>query len=65
MPSPLQAEAGAAFKLLHGAWFSGHIVSVKYMRPERYWERFPGTERANITLRPSSASAAAPQLWSK
>uniref|UniRef100_A0A914WVM2 LEM domain-containing protein n=1 Tax=Plectus sambesii TaxID=2011161 RepID=A0A914WVM2_9BILA len=34
-------EAEDAYKALHGSWFDGRIVSVKYLRSERYHQRFP------------------------
>lgn len=38
-----RTDAKEAFSTLHGAWFNGHLVSVKYMRDRRYSERFPDT----------------------
>ncbi|XP_019769526.1 inner nuclear membrane protein Man1 isoform X2 [Dendroctonus ponderosae] len=34
-------DASVAFKNLHGWWYSGQLVTVKYLRMERYQERFP------------------------
>jgi len=44
-------EAGAAYKILHGSWFNGRLVTVKYLRPERYHERFPEAQRCMFPLR--------------
>ncbi|KAG8137783.1 putative Inner nuclear membrane protein [Naja naja] len=33
--------AGKAFKALHGSWFDGKLVTVKYLRLDRYHHRFP------------------------
>jgi membrane protein Man1 len=58
-------EAERAYKVLHGSWFdgerrsgstevddvvSGRIVSVKYLRTERYHERFPDAKAAAYPL---------------
>uniref|UniRef100_A0AAY4DF61 Man1/Src1-like C-terminal domain-containing protein n=1 Tax=Denticeps clupeoides TaxID=299321 RepID=A0AAY4DF61_9TELE len=38
----LSAEhSGKAFKALHGSWFDGKLVTVKYLRLDRYHQRFP------------------------
>ncbi|VDK42480.1 unnamed protein product [Anisakis simplex] len=34
-----------AFTALHGTWFNGQLVSAKYLRDERYDQRFPGAVR--------------------
>ena len=34
-------EAGKLFRVLHGQWYRGQLVTVKYLREERYFERFP------------------------
>uniref|UniRef100_A0A7I4YKY4 LEM domain-containing protein n=1 Tax=Haemonchus contortus TaxID=6289 RepID=A0A7I4YKY4_HAECO len=36
-------DAKAAFTALHGDWYSGRLVSVKYVRDRRYAERYPET----------------------
>lgn len=38
-----KVDAKAAFTALHGVWYSGRLVSVKYVRDRRYAERFPET----------------------
>lgn len=38
-----KADAKAAFIALHGDWYSGRLVSVKYVRDRRYAERYPET----------------------
>uniref|UniRef100_A0A915HKC7 RRM domain-containing protein n=1 Tax=Romanomermis culicivorax TaxID=13658 RepID=A0A915HKC7_ROMCU len=43
-------EALDAFKILNGSWFSNRLVSAKYLRPERYYERFPDAVKAYIPL---------------
>lgn len=43
-------EAGEAFKMLNGSWFNGRLVSVKYLRPERYHQRFADAIKAYIPL---------------
>ncbi|KAI6170871.1 Inner nuclear membrane protein Man1 [Aphelenchoides bicaudatus] len=37
------SDAKAAFDIFHAQWFRGNLVSVKYVREERYAERFPET----------------------
>ncbi|CAH0549480.1 unnamed protein product [Brassicogethes aeneus] len=38
-----QADAAVAYRNLHGWWYAGHLVTVKYLRLERYMQRFPGS----------------------
>ncbi|XP_075230419.1 inner nuclear membrane protein Man1-like [Lycorma delicatula] len=47
-------EAGKAYRALHGSWFDSKLVTVKYLRLERYHERFPDAARRNRPLRPSN-----------
>ncbi|XP_035204767.1 inner nuclear membrane protein Man1-like [Stegodyphus dumicola] len=46
--------AGKAFNALHGWWFDGKLVTVKYLRYERYLERFPEAENCVEPLKPSN-----------
>ena len=34
-------DAAKAFKALQGQWFQTRLITVKYLREERYLERFP------------------------
>ncbi|XP_030638554.1 inner nuclear membrane protein Man1 [Chanos chanos] len=53
----LSAEhSGKAFKALHGSWFDGKLVTVKYLRLDRYHQRFPQALNCNTPLKPSSSS---------
>ncbi|TSK13271.1 Inner nuclear membrane protein Man1 [Bagarius yarrelli] len=53
----LTAEhSGKAFKALHGSWFDGKLVTVKYLRLDRYHQRFPQALGCNAPLKPSSSS---------
>ncbi|XP_051543982.1 inner nuclear membrane protein Man1-like [Myxocyprinus asiaticus] len=53
----LSAEhSGKAFKALHGSWFDGKLVTVKYLRLDRYHQRFPQALGSNTPLNPSSSS---------
>ncbi|KAL1502130.1 hypothetical protein ABEB36_007322 [Hypothenemus hampei] len=36
-----EEDAAIAFKNLHGWWYSGQLVTVKYLRLERYQQRYP------------------------
>lgn len=47
-------DAGKAYRRIHGAWFDGEIVSVKYLRLERYHERFPNSVNFTTPLVPSN-----------
>nr|XP_031826079.1 inner nuclear membrane protein Man1 [Nomia melanderi] len=49
-----QEDAGKAYRALHGCWFDGHLVTVKYLRLERYYERFPDARHCTIPLKPSN-----------
>ncbi|TRY57523.1 hypothetical protein DNTS_023476, partial [Danionella cerebrum] len=52
----LSAEhSGKAFKALHGSWFDGKLVTVKYLRLDRYHQRFPQALGSNTALKPSSS----------
>ena len=48
-------EAGKVFRTLHGQWYRGNLVTVKYLREERYHERFPDAKYQREPLRPSTA----------
>ncbi|KAJ8268823.1 hypothetical protein COCON_G00114300 [Conger conger] len=51
----LSAEhSGKAFKALHGSWFDGKLVTVKYLRLDRYHQRFPHAQGCSSALRPAS-----------
>uniref|UniRef100_A0A4W4GIV5 Inner nuclear membrane protein Man1 n=1 Tax=Electrophorus electricus TaxID=8005 RepID=A0A4W4GIV5_ELEEL len=53
----LSAEhAGKAFKALHGSWFDGKLVTVKYLRLDRYHQRFPQALACSTPLKPSNSS---------
>lgn len=45
--------AGRAFYALHGSWFDSRLVTVKFLRLERYHERFPEAAGCTKPLRPS------------
>ncbi|XP_059672238.1 inner nuclear membrane protein Man1 isoform X2 [Gavia stellata] len=46
--------AGKAFKALHGSWFDGKLVTVKYLRLDRYHHRFPQALTCNTPLKPTN-----------
>ncbi|XP_056133322.1 inner nuclear membrane protein Man1 [Lampris incognitus] len=51
----LSAEhSGKAFKALHGSWFDGKLVTVKYLRLDRYHQRFPQAQGCTTPLKASS-----------
>ncbi|XP_076314924.1 inner nuclear membrane protein Man1-like [Tachypleus tridentatus] len=43
-----------AYSSLHGWWFDGKLVTVKYLRLERYHERFPSSRYSTMPLKPSN-----------
>ncbi|XP_061816657.1 inner nuclear membrane protein Man1 [Nerophis lumbriciformis] len=48
----LSAEhSGKAFKALHGSWFDGKLVTVKYLRLDRYHQRFPQAQACSTPLK--------------
>ncbi|XP_021927347.1 inner nuclear membrane protein Man1 isoform X2 [Zootermopsis nevadensis] len=49
-----QEDAGKAYRALHGWWFDSNLVTVKYLRLERYHERFPEAKGAVVPLHPSN-----------
>ncbi|KAG0433167.1 hypothetical protein HPB47_020165 [Ixodes persulcatus] len=52
--SSLEA-AGQAYRALHGSWFDGNLITVKYLRLERYHERFPESQYCREPLKPSNS----------
>ncbi|XP_043286043.1 inner nuclear membrane protein Man1 [Venturia canescens] len=49
-----QEDAGKACRSLHGCWFDGKLVTVKYLRLQRYHERFPDAARCTTPVKPSN-----------
>ncbi|XP_012260213.2 inner nuclear membrane protein Man1 [Athalia rosae] len=49
-----QEDAGKAYRALHGWWFDSKLVTVKYLRLERYRERFPDSLHCVTPLKPSN-----------
>ncbi|XP_043483860.1 inner nuclear membrane protein Man1-like [Leptopilina heterotoma] len=47
-------DAGKAYRALHGCWYDGRLVTVKYLRLERYHERFPDAVYFTTPLKPSN-----------
>ncbi|XP_008277000.1 inner nuclear membrane protein Man1 [Stegastes partitus] len=57
----LSAEhSGKAFKALHGSWFDGKLVTVKYLRLDRYHQRFPQAQGCSTPLKASSLHMSSP-----
>jgi len=46
-------EAGKVFRCLHGQWYRGQLVTAKYLRLERYHERFPESKPSCTPMRTS------------
>ncbi|XP_017781399.1 PREDICTED: LEM protein 2 [Nicrophorus vespilloides] len=52
-----QADAAIAYRNLHGWWFASELVTVKYIRLERYMQRFPDSPESGppfLTAQPPS-----------
>ncbi|XP_074620236.1 uncharacterized protein LOC141879033 isoform X1 [Acropora palmata] len=49
-------SAGLAFRSLHGCWFDGRLVAVKYLTLKRYHQRFPVAMEATERINPSGTS---------
>ena len=47
-------EAAKVFTALHGQWYGGNLVTVKYMREERYHSRFPDSRNQTKSLIPAT-----------
>jgi membrane protein Man1 len=43
-------DAGKVYHSLHGWWLDGHLVTVKYLSPERYQYRFPDSVKTTFQL---------------
>lgn len=37
------SDAGVVYRSLHGWWYEGRLITVKYLRLERYMQRFPNS----------------------
>ncbi|XP_070571559.1 inner nuclear membrane protein Man1-like [Ptychodera flava] len=55
-------SAGKAFKALHGCWFDGKLVTVKYLRLDRYHQRFPAALNMNTPLPTGYGASVSPTL---
>lgn len=44
-------DAGVVYRSLHGWWYEGRLITVKYLRLERYMQRFPNSPSAGPYLR--------------
>lgn len=44
--------AAKVFKTLHGQWYRGNLVTAKYLRDERYFEKFPDAKHQYYPMRP-------------
>lgn len=46
-------DAGVVYRSLHGWWYEGRLITVKYLRLERYMQRFPNSPSVGPFLKPS------------
>jgi membrane protein Man1 len=44
-------DAGKVFRRLHGQWYRGQLVTAKYLRLERYHERFPDARNISAPIK--------------
>jgi len=44
-------DAGKVFRCLHGQWYRGQLVTAKYLRLERYHERFPDAKASSVPMK--------------
>jgi membrane protein Man1 len=44
--------SGRAYNLLHGHWFDGQLVTVKYLLADRYHTRFPQARDVRVPIQP-------------
>lgn len=49
-------DAGIVHESVNGWWFGNRLVSIKFLRLERYLQRFPNSANSTACLRPSSTS---------
>ena len=47
-------DAAKVFKTLHGQWYRGNLVTAKYLRDERYVEKFPDSRNHFSPMRPGT-----------
>ncbi|XP_068631173.1 inner nuclear membrane protein Man1-like [Battus philenor] len=47
------ADAGIVYRSLHGWWYEGRLITVKYLHLERYMQRFPNSPSVGPYLKPS------------
>ncbi|CAB4002052.1 inner nuclear membrane Man1-like, partial [Paramuricea clavata] len=50
-------SSGAAFRAIHGCWFDGRLVTVKFLTLKRYHQRFPESVEAKEHLKASGMSS--------
>lgn len=48
-------KAYQAYQALHGWWFDGRLITVKYLRLEHYHERFPDSRNSRRPLQPAKS----------
>ncbi|CAG9795035.1 unnamed protein product [Diatraea saccharalis] len=47
------ADAGVVYRSLHGWWYEGNLITVKYLHLERYMQRFPNSPSVGPYLKSS------------
>jgi inner nuclear membrane protein Man1 len=49
-------DAGQVYDEINGWWFDNRLVSIKFLRPERYTSRFPNASTGPLCLKPSNSN---------
>nr|CAB3263414.1 inner nuclear membrane protein Man1-like [Phallusia mammillata] len=49
------AAAGKVYRSLHGSWFDGRLVTVKFIKLSRFHAHYPGSVGHNTPLKPTSS----------
>lgn len=52
-----EQDAGMVHDEINGWWFDNRLVSIKFLRLERYLTRFPGSNQTPACLRPTSLAS--------
>lgn len=56
-------EAAIAYRNLHGWWYDGNLLTVKYLRLERYMQRFPDSPAKGPPFLQASTNAKINNEW--
>jgi len=51
MKAASDEDAGRVFNSIHGQWYKGNLVTAKYLRQDRYHQRFPESVHTHTPLK--------------